>query len=144
MLDVNFRCHGAIVRAASRVIAENANRIPKAIFSVHEDGAGLRLCRTESEDTLRQTVADMLVEEQRSGTLAQCAVICRTNLECGFWAQTLHEAGIPYTMREKAEKPIQSFCDTGYLRLSGAGAGRSCKAAFLTGDEPPCQIYEAG
>ncbi len=131
LLDVNFRCHGAIVRAASRVIAENANRIPKAIFSVHEDGAGLRLCRAESEDTLRQTVADMLVEEQRTGTLAQCAVICRTNLECGFWAQTLHEAGIPYTMREKPKNRFSHFVIQDICAYLALGQGDHVRRHFL-------------
>ena len=41
LLDVNFRCHGDIVQAAAKVIAENESRIPKEICPAHEDGTGL-------------------------------------------------------------------------------------------------------
>lgn len=40
LLDVNFRCHEAIVSAALRVIAENVNRIPKEIFRCMRKGRG--------------------------------------------------------------------------------------------------------
>lgn len=131
LLDVNFRCHGDIVRAAANVIAENENRIPKQIVPAHEDGKGIRICRAESEERLRELVTEMLWEERRAGTLAACAMICRTNLECGFWAQTLHEAGIPYTMRERPKNRfshcvIQDLC--AYLAL---GQGDHVRRHFL-------------
>ena len=71
------------------------------------------------------------MEEQRSGTLAQCAVICRTNLECGFWAQTLHEAGIPYTMREKPKNRFSHFVIQDICAYLALGQGDHVRRHFL-------------
>lgn len=121
LLDVNFRCHSEIVRAAGRVIAENENRIPKEIFPRHEEGVGLKLCKAESEEKLREMVIGALKTEQANGSLADCAVICRTNLDCGLWAQTFREAEIPFVLKERpknrfAHFVIQDIC--AYLALA--------------------------
>ncbi len=131
LLDVNFRCHRDIVQAAVKVIAENESRIPKEIFSAHEDGTGLRLCRTESEDMLRKAVTELLWEERRAGRLAECAMICRTNLECGFWAQTLHEAGIPYMMKEKPQNRFSHFVIRDICAYLALGQGDHARRHFL-------------
>lgn len=131
LLDVNFRCHRDIVQAAAKVIAENESRIPKEICPAHEDGTGLQLLREESEDMLRKTVMELLWEERRAGTLAQCAMICRTNLECGFWAQTLHEAGIPYMMREKPRNRFSHFVIQDICAYLALGQGDHARRHFL-------------
>lgn len=131
LLDVNFRCHRDIVQAAAKVIAENKSRIPKEIAAVHADGEGLKVCRAESEELLRKTVVGMLEREQREGTLAQCAMICRTNLECGFWAQTLHEAGIPYAMRERPKNRFSHFVIQDICAYLALGQGDLARRHFL-------------
>lgn len=109
LLDVNFRCHEKIVQAAGKVIAENTNRIPKQILSSHENGEGLTLYPMPSQEKLQRTVTAILKKEQEAGRLSDCAVICRTNFDCGFWAQVLHEAGIPYVLREKPKNRFSHF-----------------------------------
>lgn len=131
LLDVNFRCHKDIVQAAAKVIAENETRIPKEIRAAHEDGTGIRIYRTESEDLLRKTVTEMLLEERRVGTLAACAMICRTNLECGFWAQTLHEAGIPYDMKERPKNRFSHFVIQDICAYLSLGQGDHARRHFL-------------
>lgn len=131
LLDVNFRCHGDIVRAAAGVIAENENRIPKEIFSVHENGTGLQMIRAESEDMLRKAVLEILERERGRGMLAACAMICRTNLECGFWAQTLHEAGIPYTMKERPGNRFSHFVIQDICAYLALGQGDHTRRHFL-------------
>ena len=131
LLDVNFRCHRDIVQAAAKVIAENESRIPKEIFSRHEEGEGLQIYRTDSEEKLRKTVVGMLEDERSAGTLSECAVICRTNLECGFWAQTLHEAGIPYTMRERPGNRFSHFVIQDICAYLALGQGDHARRHFL-------------
>lgn len=131
LLDVNFRCHRDIVRAAAKVIAENESRIPKEIFSRHEDGEGLRICRTDSEESLKKTAVEMLEQERQAGTLSECAMICRTNLECGFWAQTLHEAGIPYAMRERPGNRFSHFVIQDICAYLALGQGDHTRRHFL-------------
>lgn len=131
LLDVNFRCHRDIVQAAAKVIAENESRIPKEILSVHGEGKGLQICRAESEESLRKTVTEMLREEHGAGKLAECAMICRTNLECGFWAQILHEAGIPYSMREKPKNRFSHFVIQDICAYLALGQGDHARRHFL-------------
>lgn len=131
LLDVNFRCHRDIVQAAAKVIAENETRISKEIRAAHEDGTGIRIYRTESEDLLRKTVTEMLLEERRAETLAACAMICRTNLECGFWAQTLHEAGIPYDMKERPKNRFSHFVIQDICAYLSLGQGDHARRHFL-------------
>ncbi len=127
LLDVNFRCHREIVEAAGKVIGENENRIPKEISARHTCGEGLTLCGTESEEKLREAVTEALKKEQKNGNLSDCAMICRTNLDCGLWAQNLKEAGIPFVLKEKLKNPfshfvIQDIC--AYLSLAQGDLAR--------------------
>lgn len=131
LLDVNFRCHGDIVKAAAKVIGENESRIPKVILPAHEDGTGMQICRAESEDMLRKTVVEMLEKEHRDGKLAACAMICRTNLECGFWAQALREAGIPYSMRERPKNRFSHFVIRDICAYLALGQGDYARKHFL-------------
>lgn len=131
LLDVNFRCHRDIVGAAAKVISENKSRIPKEISSRHEEGEGLQICRADSEESLRKTVVELLEEERRAGTLPECAMICRTNLECGFWAQTLHEAGIPYAMRERPGNRFGHFVIQDICAYLALGQGDHARRHFL-------------
>lgn len=131
LLDVNFRCHKEIVQAAGKVIAENKNRIPKKIHSRHEDGKGLFICSTESEEKLRESVISALKKEQGAGKLSDCALICRTNLACGLWAQTLKEAGIPFSMKEKPKNRFAHFVIQDICAYLALGQGELERRHFL-------------
>ncbi|MDE7246297.1 MAG: ATP-dependent helicase, partial [Lachnospiraceae bacterium] len=131
LLDVNFRCHAEIVQAAGKVIAENENRIPKEIFSRHEEGLGLRICRAESEEKLREAVVGALKTEQKNGNLEDCAVICRTNLECGLWAQTFGEAGLPFVLKERPKNRFAHFVIQDICAYLALGQGECERRHFL-------------
>lgn len=109
LLDVNFRCHEEIVAAATAVISENRTRLPKQIRAVHREGEGIHILLSEGEEARREALVKALGREAEAGTLAQCALICRTNLACGLWAQTLHSAGISYVIREKMKNRFSHF-----------------------------------
>lgn len=131
LLDVNFRCHSKIVQAAGQVIAENENRIAKEIFPRHEDGEGLKLCKAESEEKLRESVTGALKREQENGSLPDCAVICRTNLDCGLWAQTLKEAGIPFVLKERPKNRFAHFVIQDICAYLALGQGEWERRHFL-------------
>lgn len=131
LLDVNFRCHGEIVQAAGKVIGENENRIPKEILSHHAEGEGVRLYSAESEAMLRDAVIHALKEEQKKRKLSDCAMICRTNLECGLWAQTLKEAGIPFALRERPKNRFSHFVIQDICAYLALGQGELARRHFL-------------
>lgn len=131
LLDVNFRCHAEIVRAAGKVIAENENRIAKEIRPRHECGEGLYICRAESEEKLREAVVSALKEERKNGNLADCAMICRTNLECGLWAQTLREAGVPFVLKERPKNHFSHFVILDICAYLSLAQGDHARRHFL-------------
>lgn len=131
LLDMNFRCHGEIVEAAGKVIRENKNRIAKEIFSHHTEGEGLKICSAESEEKLRDAVIHALLEEQNKGKLSDCAMICRTNLECGLWAQTLKEASIPFTLKERPRNRFSHFVIQDICAYLALGQGQLERRHFL-------------
>lgn len=131
LLDVNFRCHEKIVQAAGNVIAENKNRIPKQIYSNHTDGEGIRLCPMQSREKLQEAVVAALKKEQASGNLADCAIICRTNLDCGFWAQIFHEAELPYVLRERPQNRFSHFVIRDICAYLALGQGDHSRRHFF-------------
>lgn len=109
LLDVNFRCHEEIVAAAGKVVSVNENRLEKEIRASHEEGVGVRLFHEETEADVGKALIRELVEEQAAGRLSECALICRTNFDCGMWAQMLYEAKLPYTLKEKPRDRFAHF-----------------------------------
>lgn len=131
LLDINFRCHKEIVQAAGAVIAENENRIPKEISARHEEGEGVKIYREVSEEKLREAVVRALRKEQANGNLPDCAMICRTNLDCGLWAQTLGEAGIPFVLKERPKNRFAHFVIQDICAYLALGQGNCERRHFL-------------
>ncbi len=130
-LAVNYRCHAEIVEAAGRVIAENIKRLPKDIQAVHSKGDGLELCMCPDEEALKKAFVEYLLQEQKEDTLTGSAIICRTNVACGLWAQVLHGAGIPYVMKEKKKNRFAHFVIWDIRAYLALGQGKYDRKYFL-------------
>lgn len=131
LLDVNFRCHEKVVAAAAKVVSENENRLPKEIRASHEEGVGICLFQEETEADVSQAVIAAFSEEQAAGRLADCALICRTNIDCSMWAQTLYEAKLPYTLREKPGDRFTHFVIQDIRAYLALAAGDHKRRYFL-------------
>lgn len=131
LLDVNFRCHEKVVEAAGKVVSENENRLPKEIRASHGEGAGIRLFHEETEADVGKAVIAVLSEEQAAGRLTDCALICRTNFDCGMWAQAFYEAKLPYTLREKPGDRFAHFVIRDIRAYLALAAGDHKRRYFL-------------
>lgn len=131
LLDVNFRCHEEIVAAAGKVVFVNENRLEKEIKASHEEGIGVRLFHEETEADVSKALIRALVEEQAAGGLSECALICRTNFDCGMWAQMLYEAKLPYTLREKPRDRFAHFVIQDIRAYLALAAGDEKRQYFL-------------
>lgn len=130
-LAVNYRCHAEIVEVAGRVITENIKRLPKDIQAVHRKGDGLELCMCPDEEALKKAFVEHLLQEQKEDTLTGSAIICRTNVACGLWAQVLHGAGIPYVMKEKKKNRFAHFVIRDIRAYLALGQGKYDRKYFL-------------
>lgn len=112
LLDINYRCHQEIVRAAGQVIALNHDRFPKKIRANHDEGAGIRLLSFPDADKEYEKLSDMLLtlyREKGITDLNETAVIYRTNSECSALAEKLVFYDLPFQMKEPLKSSFDHF-----------------------------------
>jgi DNA helicase II / ATP-dependent DNA helicase PcrA len=96
-LEQNYRSTNAILRAANAVIANNAERKPKELWSELGEGDPVRAIEVEDEHAEARFVAAeiaALVEQGYSGT--EVAIFYRTNAQSRVLEDVLVRQGIPY------------------------------------------------
>ncbi|MCM1192376.1 MAG: ATP-dependent helicase [Butyrivibrio sp.] len=119
LLDVNYRCAEEIVKASLAVIEENRDRFPKALRAAEPaKGPG------EAGKTEKVHIIPFQDREAQNGWILQqtaewernhrddgmrCAVLFRTNSCMQRIAAAMHNAGIPFFMREKGQNIYEHF-----------------------------------
>lgn len=96
-LEQNYRSHGHILDAANGLIANNAQRLGKNLYTEAGAGEPVRVYRAET-DTRE---ASWLVEEihaliESGGALDQIALLYRSNAQSRVFEHMLVSQGIPY------------------------------------------------
>lgn len=97
-LSVNYRSHSEILEAASQLIGENTNRIPKALSAAKGPGGRILLhdrCWTDVDEAER-------LAANLGSSREPCAVIARTNAKLDRVASVLDEKEIPYSRPGRA------------------------------------------
>src|SRR5439155_1232061 len=96
-LEQNYRSTRTILAAANAVVANNQARKGKTLWSEREDGEPIAfaLCGDEADEARR---VRRFLEQQRSRgrTLADCAVLYRTNSQSRALETELRQADMPY------------------------------------------------
>ena len=141
-LDVNYRCGGQIVEAAGKVVSENKNRVDKKIRAVHENGQGFRLELLEDEAGQERYLIGKLHEKIEQCSLGQCAIICRTNYDCAFWAQTLQKNNIPFFMKETVKNPFDHFVIRDIMAYLALADGNLDRKHFLRIMNRPVRYFK--
>ena len=94
-LERNYRSTANILKAANAVIANNASRFSKELWTRGEKGRPLKLFAAYNEwDEAHQIVSR--AREQDSGALKDLAVLYRSNAQSRVFEEALVGAGIPY------------------------------------------------
>nr|MBO2469192.1 DNA helicase PcrA [Bacillota bacterium] len=96
-LEQNYRSTKRILRAANAVIAHNALRKPKELWTANPEGEPIRYYEAETEVDEALYVVDRIREGQAKGRkLSDFAVLYRTNAQSRALEEALMKAGIPY------------------------------------------------
>ena len=98
LLEQNFRSTQTILDAANAVIANNAGRVPKRLFTEGDGGAPICRYAAENEHDEAWWVAGEIRRLRASESLAasDIAVFYRTNAQSRVLEEELVRAGIPY------------------------------------------------
>ncbi len=130
-LDINYRCNRQITDASLRVISQNRHRVEKKIHAAHDGEGGFRFLLFESESEETAFLLSELTKKHQDGKLLRSVLICRTNYECGLWAQNLHGKGIPFTMRETPQNKFQHFVVRDIIAYLALAEGKLYRKYFL-------------
>lgn len=96
-LEQNYRSTGNILDAANQVIAHNAGRKEKALWTEEEPGEKIRLYYAGDERDEAAFIASRLGALKKEGVcLGQCAVLYRTNAQSRVLEEALVRLGVPY------------------------------------------------
>ncbi|MEX2368914.1 MAG: UvrD-helicase domain-containing protein [Candidatus Paceibacterota bacterium] len=93
----NYRSTKRILAAANDIISRNTMRDKKELISLGDHGEKLRLVTAYNEKTEATAMAEVLMSHERAGgSLADWAILYRTNFQSRIIEETLNKAGIGY------------------------------------------------
>ena len=162
-LEQNYRSTSSILSSAASVVARNAGRKPKEIWTARGIGSKVTLLTCESERREAQAVADRIVDGAAAGrSYRDYAVFYRTNAQSRPLEEVFRERGVPYRiyggMRfyERAEiKDVLAYLrlivdpsdDMGFLRIINVparGLGKTTVARLKTfAASKGCSLFDA-
>lgn len=101
VLDRNYRCSGAVVEAAGKLIQYNQNRLPKTIRAARESGEPVQVCCFHRTSEQNENIREQIVAYRNQGiSYREMAVLFRTNTQARGLASKLMEFNIPFVLRE--------------------------------------------
>ena len=112
-LNVNYRSHGDIVKAANQLIGHNRERFPKKIVALEDHNKEKQVLKVgfagrREEDGFLLERCKQFLAEKGDHTMG---ILFRTNRGLQRHAATLRRAGIDFMVKEKLQNPYrQEYC----------------------------------
>ncbi len=129
LLDTNYRCTGAIVEGAGRVIANNKERFPKDIRAQKDRGPAILTHLFKNQEEEYACVIDKIrLWREKGGSYGDIAVLFRTNTQPRKLVEELIAEGIPFRMRDSLPNLYDHWIVRDiftYLRMSKGSLKRS-------------------
>jgi len=96
-LEQNYRSHGNILDAANALIAHNAKRLGKNLWTAAGAGEPLRVFEAQSDaDEARWMVEEIQAQKREGARLGEIALLYRSNAQSRVLEHALFTAGLPY------------------------------------------------
>ncbi|MBW8364876.1 MAG: UvrD-helicase domain-containing protein [Rhizobium sp.] len=96
-LEQNYRSHGHILTAANTLIAQNAHRLGKNLWTAEGEGEPLRVFEAYSDQDEASFVVDEVKALNREGVaLSDMALLYRSNAQSRVLEHALFSAHVPY------------------------------------------------
>ncbi len=97
-LEQNYRSTQTILDAANAVIAHNAGRKGKTLWTASGEGAKIRLCLCDDQNAEARTVVDTVVRTvaKKQATYRDFAVLYRTNAQANSIEKAFARSAVPY------------------------------------------------
>ena len=96
-LEQNYRSTQTILNAANEVIKNNQNRKGKNLWTQHDKGEKINICKTENENTEASYISGIIEEHVKNGDkFSDHAVLYRMNAQSNAIERNFLRSGIPY------------------------------------------------
>jgi len=96
-LEQNYRSHGHILTAANTLIAQNAHRLGKNLWTAEGDGEPIRIYEAYSDQDEASFVVDEVKTLNREGVaFSDMALLYRSNAQSRVLEHALFSAGVAY------------------------------------------------
>ncbi|MCA1979200.1 MAG: UvrD-helicase domain-containing protein [Thiobacillus sp.] len=96
-LEQNYRSHGHILTAANTLIAQNAHRLGKNLWTAEGDGEPIRVFEAYSDQDEASFVVDEVKNLNREGVaFSDMALLYRSNAQSRVLEHALFSAGVAY------------------------------------------------
>lgn len=131
-LNTNYRCSGAVLQAAGRLIAYNDNRFRKQLVTPNPQGEPVQVkCLQNLQEENRFVLEDLKAYEASGGRLEDAAVLLRTNLEAEGLVSTFLEYNVPFYMKERLPNLFEHWIAKDVLAYLRFAAGDRSRKHFL-------------
>ena len=133
LLGKNYRCSGAVVEAAGRLISHNTNRFPKELTASKEKGDAVTVRFFADQKEEQHYVLSQISGERRKkeGRQMQTAVLFRTNRRMWELAEQLLAENIPIRCKEHIPNPYRHFVARDLFAYFSLAAGGGKREDFL-------------
>ncbi|HIR93064.1 MAG TPA: ATP-dependent helicase [Candidatus Egerieimonas intestinavium] len=131
-LDINYRCPGAVVAAAARLIGHNKKRFPKELRTENLLGEPVEILAFEDPYKERDWLIHALQLDRKHGAAWEdIALLFRTNLGSRSVVEKLMEYNIPFQMRDALPNLYEHWIARNILAYLRLAAGGSARGDFL-------------
>lgn len=135
ILNVNYRCSNAIVRAATRVISNNVDRFKKDIKTVREKEQSVDIREFNTVHSQNEIVVKEIIGRIKSGVKPkEIAVLFRTNTQARGLASKLMEYNVNFSVKEGIPDIYEHFIAKdifAYIKCSKQVKGTIDRGEFL-------------
>lgn len=103
LLNINYRCHGEIVRQAKKCISHNQNRFEKEIKAVRHEGEGVLYVPNRNYQEEAERVMERIRALRQAEKDCSIAILCRTNRQGSYLLEKLLRGKVPVHLEGKGE-----------------------------------------
>lgn len=133
LLDINFRCPGNVIKAASRVIGRNTLRFEKEIKKAKEDGEPIEILAFQNQMQEGLWIVQKIREYLQMGyAYSDMAVLYRNNTDARIPSQKLMEYNIAFQMRDVLPNLYDHWIAKNMVSYMKAAMGNRDRRMFLS------------
>ncbi|MBE5925757.1 MAG: ATP-dependent helicase [Lachnospiraceae bacterium] len=133
VLRENYRSTGNIVKASSKLIANNRNRFNKEIVSANEEGELLVLQEFNSHMEENERIIELIKKHLRDGgKLSDIAILFRTNIGPRYLVHKFMENNIAFRMKDSLPNIYEHWIAKNIITYIMFSLGKRNRGDFFT------------